>query len=245
MSLLIRVSTPCPVTELAARELSILLPGGGKLAPVTSGLFPTEAEMARALLGQLQSVLGALAPAFTMLEALLAIVEILKSVPKVPTNPAKFTQAMAGAAKKFAALAKLVPQLSVPMMLGHVLDVVIRILVGARADIDRLVVHQARVNSLALKIVGSNDVLADVVACANRLNRLRMCAIDESFGPMKGLFELLNLFLSMVGLPKLEALGAFGHDPFKARQQIDVLIQTLRTIRRSLPVPPLVAAVRC
>lgn len=244
-SLFIRTTSPCPLTEIAARELSILLPGGVRIAPMMAGMYATELEMARSLLGGVHQALAPLKPFFDLLEAVMAIVKILETVPKVPTNPAKFLAAMKDAAKKFAALAKLVPQLTVPVLLGHALDVLIKILLGTQRELDLVVAQQFRINALTLKIVDSSDVLTDIIACANRLNRLRMCAIDESIGPLAGIIDLLNVFLSMLGLPKIAALGAFGHDPFKARTMLQEAINALKVLRRSLPVPPLVAALRC
>jgi hypothetical protein len=245
MPLLVPVSAPCPLFKAAARELAITFPGGAKIGPMVSDLYATEAELARALLGQVQVVLAPLKPVFDILAAVMAIVEILGAVPKVPSNPAKFLKAMADAAKKFAALTKLVPQLSGPIMLGHVLDVVISVLNGLLAEVDAVVVQQKRINSLSLKIIGEHDLLRDVLACATRINQMRMCAIDESLGPMRGLFDLLNLFLTMIGLPKLEALGPLGHDPFGARTALLGLVQALRLVRKGLPIPPLVAIKRC
>jgi len=243
MPLNVATGVTCPIPLLGARGLELTFPGGAKIGAMMSQLYATEAEVARSLLAQVQLVLAPTKPIFDILAAVLAIVKILDAVATL--NPVKIAKEISNAAKTFASLAQLVPQISGPLMVAHVLDVVIRVLEGFMVELAQIALKEQDIDRLAQQIISESDPLAAVLDCARKINAMRMCAVDEAMAPLSPIFELLNLFLALLGVAPLQPLGPLGHDVFGARTQVQKLIDLLRGVRRGLPIPPLNAQPRC
>jgi hypothetical protein len=235
----------CPIPGLGGRGVSLTLPGGATIGALLNQDYASEQDVVRQLLAYAQLALAPLKPMFDILAALFAIIEILNTVPDIVTNPSKFLKAMKNAAKKFAALAQLLPQISVPIFAGHVIDLLIKVLQGFLVELDAIALKEQDIVDLENKILSASDPLAQVVDCARKINRLKMCMLDEQMAGMTPFFDLLNLISSLAGLPSIAMVGALGHDVFGARSSVATLIQTLQLVRKSIPTPPLQFLSRC
>lgn len=235
----------CPIPGLGGRGVSLTLPGGAQVGVLMKDLYASEQDVVRQLLSYVSIALAPTKPMFDILAAILAIVTILDTVPDIVTNPSKFVKAMKDAAKKFAALTRLVPQLSVPLFAGHVIDLLVKVLQGILTELDAIALKEQDIAELANKILGEYDPLAQVVDCARKINQLKMCMLDEQMASMSPFLDLLNLISRLAGLPPIAAIGALGHDVFGARSSVAALIQALQLIRKSIPVPPLQILSRC
>ncbi len=243
MPLFVPTSNSCPVPEIAAKGLELVFPGGAKIGAMSSQLYQTEAEMARALLAQVQVVLAPLKPLFDILAAVMAIIDVLAAVSSL--NPVKIGKELKNAAKSFAALTQILPQVSGPLLVAHVLDLLIMVLAGFQAELRQAGLQQAEIARMQAELLGPDDPMAEVLACAIKLNQARVCAVAESMGPLEPLLELLNIFLRLLGLASLAPPGGFGHDAQAGLDGISQLIDIIRGIRRGLPAPPLKASPRC
>ena len=104
----------------------LLLPGGAVL------LDPDVLRLA-------QPALAPLTPFFQILDAFLGIVKVVQAIPDAlgpPPNPTGIVSALADLAPKVAALAGLVPQLSVPLTVVSSLDAVVGVLRQASVRLD-------------------------------------------------------------------------------------------------------------
>lgn len=235
--------TACPVPQLAARGLKLVFPGGASIGAMTSQLYTSEAEIARSLLGQVQLVLAPMKPLFDLLAAVLAIIDVLGAVASL--NPVKIAKELKGAAKSFAALAQLLPQVAGPLMVAHVLDLIVMVLEGFRAELHAVGLREAEIAAMEAEILTGDDPMREVLACAMKLNQARVCAVDEAMSPLEPLFELLNIFLKMLGIASLAPPQAIGHDVKGGAEALGVLIEMIRKLRRGLPFKSLAVTPRC
>ena len=125
------IGTFC-VALTAPVPLCITMPGGARIcATVQSGIVPTPDEMANAVLGQLSPAMAPLTPFFDVLNVLIALVDCMKAVEQClgpPPNPTKLVQCFPKLEAAIAKLLGIVPQLSVPIMIGEALDALIAFL---------------------------------------------------------------------------------------------------------------------
>jgi hypothetical protein len=243
MPLLVDTTAPCPVPDIAARGLELIFPGGAKIGAMTDRLYTTEAELARGLLAQVQTVLAPMKPIFDILAAVLAVIEVLGAVASL--NPVKITKELKNAGKAFAQLAQLLPQVAGPKLAAHVLDLLIIVLQGFQAELRAAGLQQAEIQRMQAELLGGDDPMGEILACAMRLNRARICAVEEGMAPLEPIFDLLNILLKILGFASLAAPGGIGHDAAAGVSAIDLAIARIRDVRRGIPVPALNVQARC
>ena len=244
-SLIEPVLITCPVFVNGARGISVTVPGGGTIAYQYPGLWADNAEVCRGLLGQLQGAMVPLTPIYDIINAVLCLKDIVTDVPKAFTDLPAYTDTLKSCLPKLEKLLQLVPQLSVPIFICQVIEVLTCVIDGIITGMQEIINKQVAIDAAAAKANGPTDPLFNIVECANRLNQNRLCTLNESMGPINSIIQLINLFLELIGI---EPLGTFGEMAAGATQAIDqfrVLITTLRTVKLAIGCGPLLNVPRC
>lgn len=230
--------------------LVVELPAGVALAPqFVAGAIPTASEAISKLLGQLFSSLTPLVPIFKIIECVLAVFECIKAIPQaiLTLNPQKLIEAVAKLAKCIDFLIKLIPQLSVPVMIKTIIDVLV---VGLQAIKEQLQNLQEVQVDLDLKALIVDSLMENFPVGASELQQSLDCALynfdleqqatQRSMCPFNTLLKLLTLFLDLLGLPAIGPFDISG-ELQPAIDAVDAAIQVLAGLKQSIPGVPTVA----
>lgn len=189
------------------------------------------------ILEQLQPALAPLVPIFNLLDAILAIKEILESV--VTLNPVTILDALADAAAKFGKLLRLIPQLSVPFMVLDMIDAIIYDLGRLRARLVRLQTEVDRIDQARERaaLVGNPQLLLDAIACADGNVQIELDNQLSAIQTLTRLFAVLQLLLDLIGfggaIPDLSSLS--GAPLSEAIETVDTIIDALTALRSAIP----------
>jgi hypothetical protein len=233
------LSTFC-VALAPGNRPAIVLPGGVTLsAPSPSATIPGPDEMTNALLASANAALAPLAPIFDMLDVLVALVNCVKAVEQClgpPPDPSKLVQCFPKLEQALAKLLQIVPQLTVPVMIGGLLDVIVANLSGLRNQLIAVISKQLAIAGAQTraKQLGS-AALQTAVDCATQDLAAAMLNLNQNSAPLGRLINTLNAFLDLVGLPEIPAIGTLGSDAQAALAPLDDVIQTLTVIRKTFP----------
>ena len=209
---------------------------------VCSALMPGGLEIeAPDLLNILQPALTPLAPAFAMIEVLIALKNCLESVPDaiISLDPGELLGCFPVLAEKLGAVLKILPQVSVPLMAYQILGCIIGELERFRAVVVGLQLQLQRLASVADRAAQLGDAdLSLIAACGS--DRVA----DQLSDAMKGLIVvgrllgMITAFLQLAGVdvavPDLSSLA--GVPLAQLLAPLDALIASLRSVRDSIPL---------
>jgi hypothetical protein len=217
-------------------QLRVVLPGGMLIQGSTPNLGASPLEVARATISAANGALAPLGPFFSMLDAVMALIDFAKTVPKVLTNPKAVVDAVIDVLKKASALASLVPQLSVPIMVLGIIDVIIAYLGGIQTEVSKLSAFQQRIAQVA-SMVGDVPSLAPIVASAEAQMGARRAQISCSMGDVQPLLTVVSQLMKFIGLPPIEFSGDAGAGSIEdLASLLETLVNTLTQIRSTIPI---------
>lgn len=194
------------------------------------------------LLQVVQPALTPLMPAFDIIEAVVAAFECIKAIPKTigpPPDPTALASAIPKLAQKVGRLLGLVPQLSLPLTIVGLIDLLIDTLAKTRDQLEHLMKRLEAVSAAsALAIELDDPGLADIAQCAQANVAQEAANIGKHLGSLGALVSLLNVFLGMVGGPEVPDLSSLGGKPLdQALAPLDELVSVLQAARAMVPVP--------
>ena len=189
-----------------------------------------------------QPALTPLMPFFNILEAFMALVKCVQAVPDTfgpPPDPTALITALENLAKKLGKLLKLVPQLSLPVMILGLVDLVLHVLADMR---DALVHMQERSEAVSKAEARATELGDEQLAAIAQLARdnLAQEAANRAkeLGALGTLMQLLGMFSSMAGGPKMPSLDDMGAGPMDEMvAMLDGLVTALQGVRKAIPVP--------
>lgn len=255
------LSALCVHTDLEAR-ISISMPGGLEITAEFPELrLPNPSEISAALFAQLNASLAPLAPIFLIIEVVIALFDCIKAVEKAiasfPPRPDLLIKALANLSIKIGLLLKIVPTISVPIMVSGIIDGLITYFRGIKAQLTFVIdasaeldLKAARADFLAsLGIGGEADIdgnislsagaqLHGVVGCARADLNLFMLNMNLSGSAVVRMINDVNGLLQIAGIgtkehPTIPVPSAFsiaiGTEP------IDAIIKTLEDVKKLLP----------
>lgn len=207
----------------------LVLPGGVALESVE-------------LLKIVQPALTPLAPVFSILDALLAVVDAVRAVPGSlgpPPDPTQLVATINRLMEKVTRLLQLVPQLSIPLTIVGLIDLVIAELGKTR---DLLVHLQAQVAALAAARARAAELgdaqLLELADCAQQNLEQEAANAGAALGALGSLIGVLNLFMGLIGGPTVPDLALLSGQPLDGViPLIDGLVGTLRAARSAVPLP--------
>jgi hypothetical protein len=200
---------------------------------------PDPTDVSKQLLAQANAALAPLAPVFNIVDAIIALFNCVKAIPDSlgpPPDPTKLAECIPDLAEKIDKLLKLIPQLSIPVLIAGLIDVLLFYLQGFRGQLEAIIAHQARLLAAATRAAKLGNVqLRTVVDCANTSMDAYLQNLNEGMKPLNRLVALLNLFLQLAGLSPIPDFKNLGDDAEAALAPLDAVIDSLKTIRAGLP----------
>jgi hypothetical protein len=187
----------------------------------------------------IQPALAPLVPVFNILDTVMATVNTFKTVPEVIVNPKALADALAELLEKFAKLLGLVPQLSLPLTLVGLLDLLIDALVKAKLELGHLDLQFQGVAEVKLKaeLLGDLKLMA-IAECAEANIKIEVDNVAARLGALAGLIGIVNLFMGLVGgkaIPDFSNLA--GKSLGEVVDLMDDLVKVLEAARKAIPIP--------
>jgi hypothetical protein len=232
------LSEVCIDLKVTSQELCITFPGGAEMCVQIPGV-PDPTDVSKQLLAQANAALTPLVPVFNIIDAILALFKCVKAIPDSlgpPPDPTKLAECIPDLAEKIDKLLKLIPQLSIPVLIAGLIDVILFYLEGLRGQLQAIIAAQVRIAAAATRAAELGNVqLRTVVDCATASMDAYLQNLNEGMKPLNRLVGLLNLFLQLVGLPPIPDFKNLGNDAQAALAPLDAVIDSLKTVRAGLP----------
>lgn len=189
-----------------------------------------------------QPALTPLMPVFNLVDAVVAAFDCIKAIPETigpPPDPTALASAIPKLAQKVGKLLGLVPQLSLPLTIVGLIDLLIDTLRKTRDQLEHLVASLEAVSAASARALELDDAgLADIALCAEANVAREAANIGKSLGAMGSLVALLNVFLGMVGAPEVPDLSSLAGQPLdQALEPLDGLVRVLEAARAMVPIP--------
>jgi hypothetical protein len=209
--------------------LTLTLPGGAEIQHIN-------------LLDLVQPALAPLVPLFNIIDTIVALFNCVKAIPDTlgpPPDPTALAECVPELAEKVAQLLKLIPQLSLPLMIVGLIDLVINTLSQAR---DVLVHLQTQLEQILNAIDRATDLddagLMAIIQCAQANVAQEAANVGKMLASLGKLIGLINLFMGMIGGPEIPDLSDLaGHPLDKVIEPLDAIVEALQTARDAVPVP--------
>lgn len=227
---MVQTTIPCVEIPLLGDAPSVRLIGGIELQSFS-------------LLDLVQPAIAPLMPLITAVEAVLAVYNVIKTIPGaiLSLSPSEILDAIKDAAAKVLALVSLVPQLSLPFMLIDVLDLIIDVLDQVTQQLNRLQSELDRIDLARERAdeLGDPALLLGVISCAEGNVSFELANTMSSIQSLGKLFAVLQLMLDILQinrqLPDLDSLGATSVD--EALDVVSTLRDDLQAIRDVIQIP--------
>lgn len=185
----------------------------------------------------IQPALTPLVPLFNIVDTVVSIFNCLKAV--MTLNPKEIAKCMPGLAENVGKLLKMIPQLSLPLMLLGLIDLVIDVLSQVRNELVHL---QGRMGQVTRMIDRAKDLddygLMVVAECHQKNVEMEARNIGQNLASLGRLFGLINLFMGMVGGPQIPDLSSLSGKPLdEFFEPLDALVGALKVARQAVPIP--------
>jgi len=225
----------CPPEPPAIPALEVTFPGGATLQS-----FPTPRAsidpllVAKTLVDQAAPLLGSLAPFFKLLDLVMGLVKLGQAIPDSITqlSPQPIIEALEELAPKVAAVIKLIPQLSIPVMIVNLIDLIIVFLQGLVEQLEAFAVSQAQGQAL---LTDPSPAAQAIGQCIIDSTNTKTANLVAGLGPLGKILEIVNLMSSLAGLPGLPAIGDFT-TPAEGVELLSAFVETIADIRDSIPI---------
>lgn len=194
------------------------------------------------LIEVIQPLLAPLMPLFEIVDTIVAIHNCVKAIPDAlgpPPDPTVIAACIPELGEKIAQLLKLIPQLSLPILLKQICRLIVQTLREARSALVHLRDQMLRI----LKAIDRASDLADsglmaVISCAQANAAQEAANVGKMLASLGRLIGLVNLFFGMLGLPEVPSLSELAGKPLDAViEPLDALIVVFQNAGDSIPVP--------
>jgi hypothetical protein len=205
--------------------------------------LPGGIEMERVnLMDIVQPALAPLVPVFEIVDTVVAVFKCIKAIPDAlgpPPDPTKLGSAVPELAEKVDKLLRLLPQVSVPIMVVRLLDLAIETLTGARNQFAQLQLQEQRVATTVNRAsqLGDGGLLA-IAECARANVQQEAANVGKQLASLGRVMGTINLLMGLIGGPTVPPLGgADGGSLDELVHAIDTSLQILHTVRAQVPLP--------
>jgi hypothetical protein len=209
--------------------MSILLPGGIEIEHLN-------------LMQIIQPALTPLVPIFNVVDTIVAVFNCIKAIPDTigpPPDPTALARCLGDLAEKVGKLLALVPQLSLPMLIVGLIDLVIDTSRRARGELLHLQQQMVQILGVVDRAKDLDDPgLMAIAMCAQANVQQEAANVGKSLASLGRLLGLINLFMGMVAGPEIPDLSNLVGRPLdEVIEPIDALIKSLQTARNAVPIP--------
>jgi len=208
---------------------NITLPGGVSIEHIN-------------LMEVIQPALTPLVPFFNIIDTIVAIFNCVKAIPDTlgpPPDPTALAACLPDLAEKVNQLLKLIPQLSLPLLIVGIIDLIIDTLNQARTELMHLQQQVQQILGVIDRATDLDDAgLSAIAQCAQANVAQEAANVGKSLAALGKLIGLVNLFLGMVGGPEIPDLSNLAGRPLDdVVEPLDAIVDALKTARDAVPVP--------
>jgi hypothetical protein len=208
---------------------SITLPGGVSMESIN-------------LMEQIQPALTPLMPVFDIIDTVVAVFNCIKAIPDSlgpPPDPTALAACIPELAEKVAKLLKLIPQLSLPLTIVGIIDLIIDTLRQARSLLLHLQAQMQQITGAIDRATELEDAgLMAIMSCAQANVAQEAANVGKSLAALGKLIGLLNIFLELVGAPTVPDLSDLAGSPLdEVVPPLDAIVDQLTQVRDMVPVP--------
>lgn len=227
----------CIDLDVTPGDLCVTLPGPVEVcAHFPSLVPPSPDELVRQLFAQVNSALAPLQPIFNIIDVVVAIFDCIKAISTL--DPVKIIECIPNLAQRIAALLRLIPLLSIPVLVVQFLDILILFLKGQRNQLVRQLNYLQRIIAAELAAQRPGNVgLNHAIICAREdLDKLIQW-FNEGATPLNRLIGIINFFLEIIGLEKYAIPDMSTVNPEALEDGIaviDLTIELLTGIRNAV-----------
>jgi len=220
--------------------LCIVFPGGIEIcAQVPTAAPGSGLQFAKQLIAQASAILAPLSPIFNIIEIMQALKKLSEALTDAlgpPPDPTILAEAIEELVSKIDKVLKLVPQLTVPLMIVGIIDTIIQSLDGLVAELEALVEGLQRIE-VGKGLVAEVPSLQCVIDAAEISMQSQFDALGTALALLNPFFSLVNQFCELVGLPELPLPDDMDPEDLEGSvQTLRDLVNTLAKIRDSIPV---------
>jgi len=231
------LSTFCIDLDVTPGELCLTFPGGAEVCVQYPSLVPpTPDELVRQLFAQANAALAPLNPFFNVIDVIVAIFDCIKAISTL--NPEEIAACLPNLAERIGALLRLIPQLSLPILIAQFIDLLLIYLRGYRAQLIGQREYLLRILAAETAAQRPGNIgLSSVIVCAKDDFRKLIEYGNESATPINRLIGLINLFMESIGLGQYGIPSLANIDPDAiddSVQALDLAIETLSVLRAAL-----------
>ncbi|HVJ14793.1 MAG TPA: hypothetical protein VM686_05105 [Polyangiaceae bacterium] len=194
------------------------------------------------LLEEIQPLLAPLVPLFDIVDTIVAVFNCVKAIPDAlgpPPDPTVLAACVPELGEKIAKLLRLLPQLSLPLLIRQVLDLIIDTLQRARREIVYLQSQMQRILEAIDRASDLDDAgLMAIIQCARGNVEQEARNVGKMLASLGRLIGLVNLFLGILGLPQVPDLSDLAGQPLdEVIEPLDQLIATFEAAKLAVPLP--------
>ena len=194
------------------------------------------------LMEVIQPALTPLVPIFDIIDTVVAVFNCIKAIPDTlgpPPDPTALAACLPDLAEKVAKLLKLIPQLSIPLTIIGLIDLMIDTLLQARSEIMHLQQQMQQILGVIDRATNLDDAgLMAIAQCAQANVAQEAANVGKSLAALGKLIGLINLFMGMVGGPEIPDLSNLAGRPLDdVVPPLNAIVDALKTARDAVPVP--------
>src|SRR3989339_520456 len=209
--------------------LNLTLPGGVQLEHLN-------------LMEVIQPALTPLMPLFDLVDTVVAVFNCIKAIPDTlgpPPDPSALIACLPDLSEKIAKLVQLIPQLSLPLTILGLIDLVLDTLIRARSELLHLQQQLVQLTGAIDRATELEDAgLMAIAQCVQANVAQEAANVGKSLAALGKLIGMLNLFIQMIGGPEVPELTNLAGRPLdQVIEPLDAIVQQLRTVRSLIPVP--------
>jgi hypothetical protein len=219
----------CLAIPPASDPLRLTLPGGPSIEHMD-------------LLQVVQPALTPLMPIFNIIDAVVAVFECIKAIPQTigpPPDPTALATAIPDLAQKVGKLLGLIPQLSLPLTVVGLIDLILDTLRKTRDQLKHLQERLESISTTSARALELDDPgLLDIALCAEANVAQEAANLGKALGSIGQLIALMNIFLGMIGGPEIPDLAELSGKPLdQVLDPLDAIVGVLEDARAVVPVP--------
>lgn len=209
--------------------LNLTLPGGVQIERIN-------------LMEVIQPALTPLVPIFDIIDTVVAVFNCIKAIPDTlgpPPDPTVLAACLPDLAEKVAKLLKLIPQLSLPLTIIGLIDLVIDTLRQARSLLLHLQQQMQQILGTIDRATSLEDAgLMAIAQCAQANVAQEAANVGKALASLGKLIGLINIFLGILGLPEVPDLSDLAGRPLDdVIPPLDAIVELLENARAAVPVP--------
>ena len=156
-----------------------------------------------------------------------------------PPDPTVLAACLPDLAEKVAKLLKLIPQLSLPLTIIGLIDLVIDTLRQARSMLLHLQQQMQQILGTIDRATNLEDAgLMAIAQCAQANVAQEAANVGKALASLGKLIGLINIFLGILGLPEIPDLSDLAGRPLDdVIPPLDAIVEQLENARAAVPVP--------